>query len=221
MLDSDRALRDAPRTPQRRADRRVEILQAARRLFAAEGVGPVTAGRIAKEGSISSGNLYYWFASKEDIVRTLFRELLQVSAIGEELPADPPGILAMLWHRADVQRQVNADYAFFHRELALVLESDPVLAGEYRAVYAERVEQFAVLAESLIAAGLLRRPEPPTTVRALVRVLWLVAETADPFARAIGDSELDASELSRSVLAPFLSDAGRAALALGEGTGKE
>lgn len=65
----------------------------------------------------------------------------------------------------------------------MVLESDPVLAAEYRAVYTERVEQFAVLAESLIAAGLLRPPEPPTTVRALVRVLWLVAETADPFAQ--------------------------------------
>lgn len=211
----------APRAPQRRADRRVEILQVARRLFAAEGVGQVTAGRIAKEASISSGNLYYWFASKEDIVRTLFREWLRVSAIGVELPADPPGMLAMLWHRSDVQRQVNADYAFFHRELATVLESDSVLAAEYRAVYTERVEQFAVLAESLIAAGLLRRPEPPTTVRALVRVLWLVAETADPFARAIADPELDPTELTRSLLAPFLTDTGRAALAIGERTRKD
>lgn len=217
MLDADRA----PRAPQRRADRRVEILQVARRLFAAEGVGKVTAGRIAKEAGISPGNLYYWFASKDDIVRTLFRELLQVSAIGAEPPADPAGILALLWRRAEAQQQLNAQYAFFHRELALVLESDPVLAAEYRAVYTERVEQFAGLAESLIAAGLLLRPEPPTTVRALIRVLWLIAETADPLARAIGDSELDATELSRSMLAPLLSDAGRAALGLGEGTGTE
>lgn len=208
MLDTDRTLR----APRRRADRRVEILQVARRLFAAEGVGQVTAGRIAKEAAISSGNLYYWFASKEDIVRTLFREWLQLSAIGGELPADPVGMLAMLWRQADVQQRVNADYAFFHRELATVLKGDPVLAAEYRAVYNERVEQFVVLAESLIVAGLLRRPQPPTTVPALVRVLWLVAETADPFASAIGDPELDATELTRSVLAPFLSDAGRAAL---------
>jgi len=210
--------RASARSPQRRADRRVEILQVARRLFAAEGVGPVTAGRIAKEAAISPGNLYYWFASKEDIVRTLFREWLAVSAIGAALPSDPPGRLALLWDRAGAQRRVNEDYAFFHRELATVLEGDPVLAAEYRAVYAERVEQFAALAESLIAAGLLRRPEPPTTVRALVRVLWLVAETADPFAHAIGDPELDATDLTRAVLAPFLTDAGRAALGIGDET---
>lgn len=162
------------------------MLQVARRLFAAEGVGHVTAGLIAKEAGISSGNLYL-FASREDIVRTLFWEWLRVSAIDEKLPADPAGMLTRLWHRADAQRWVNTHYVFFHRELAMVVESDPVLAAGYRAVYTQRVEQFAVLAESLIAAGLLRPPEPPTTVRALVRVLWLVAETADPFAYASAD----------------------------------
>lgn len=209
------------RSPQRRADRRVEILQVTRQLFAEEGVGQVTAGRIAKAAAISPGNLYYWFTGKEDIVRALFREWLAVSGIDAELPADPPGMLVALWRQAGVQQGVNAEYGFFHRELAMVLGSDPVLAAEYQAVYTTRVEQFAALAESLIAAGLLRRPEPPTTVRALVRVLWLVAETADPFADAIGDPQLDATGLTRAVLAPFLTGAGRAALGIGDETGAD
>lgn len=204
----------APRVPQRLAARRDDILQAARQLFTAEGVGPVTAGRIAKQAGISPGNLYYWFPNKEEVVRALFREWLAMSVIDGDLPQEPARLLALLWERAGAQQLINADYAFFQRELATVLQRDPVLAAAYQVVYAARVEQFTALAERLIAAGLLRQSEPPATVAALVRVLWLVAETAGPFARAIGDPVLDAAALTRAVLAPFLTDSGRAAVGI-------
>ncbi|MFT4030678.1 MAG: helix-turn-helix domain-containing protein [Protaetiibacter sp.] len=84
------------RSPQRRARRRAEILDAARRLFEAEGVGPVTIGRIARESGIGPGNLYYWFPSKEELVRALFREWVDESRIAAAIPDDPAVILAVL-----------------------------------------------------------------------------------------------------------------------------
>ena len=64
--------------------------------------------------------------------------------------------------------------------------------------------------------AVLRRPAAPDGVRELVTTLWLVAETAGPFREAIDDSTIDATRLTRAVLAPVLTAAGRTALGLDE-----
>ena len=206
------------RVPQRAARRRADILRTARRLFAADGVGPVTPGRIAKEAGISAGNLYYWFGSKAEIVRELFAQWIADSGLPGDLAEDPAPApahtLALLWGRIPAQHRINDDYAFFQRELLPLLNADPVLAEEYRRNHAARVDRFVELTEQVIAAGLLHAPRQPASVRELVDVLWLVAETAGPFARATGDGDLDATRLARAVIGPLLTDAGRAALAL-------
>jgi AcrR family transcriptional regulator len=62
------------------ASRRGEILQAAKRLFIAEGVGNATMRRIAAEVGVSPTALYLHFADKEAILRAIaedyFSELL-------------------------------------------------------------------------------------------------------------------------------------------------
>lgn len=207
------------RVPQRAARRRADILRTARRLFAEEGIGPVTPGRIAKEAGISPGNLYYWFGSRTEIVHELFAQWIADSGLpdlGQDPSPDPADILALLWGRIPAQHRINEDYAFFQRELLPLLNAEPALAAEYRRNHAARVDLLVELTEQVIAAGLLRPPRPPATVRELVEVLWLVAETAGPFARATGDGGLDATRLARAVIGPSLTDAGRRALALAD-----
>lgn len=68
--------------------------------------------------------------------------------------------------------------------------------------------------DGLIDAGLLRRPEPPTTVGELVGLLWLVSETAQPFADVVGDATVDPRRYGRALMQPLLTDAGRRALDL-------
>lgn len=186
----------------------------ARRLFAENGVGPVTAGRIAREAGISPGNLYYWFDSKQAIVRALFSAWIEDSRPAPTLPEDPADLLALLWDRAAVQQRVNDDYAFFHRELLSLVSTDPVLAESYREAYAVRAGQFAALAERLVLAGLLRAPQPPSNVHDLVTVLWLIADVAGPFADATADAGVDAARMTRAVIGPLLTDAGRAVLGI-------
>lgn len=209
---------DSARIPQRAAPRRAAILETARRLFAEHGIGPVTTNRIAEEAGISPGNLYYWFPSKAEIVRALFADWSARMRISDE-PAHPPSdALRMLWYRVTELPQPDPDYAFFLRDLLPLLHADPVLAQAYRDTYAARRDELVALVDELVGAGLIRAPEPPTTVRSLVSLLWLAAEMAHPFAEAVQDELVDARRYGRAVMQPLLTDAGRRLVGLSERT---
>lgn len=202
------------RTPQRAAPRRAEILRTARRLFGEHGIAAVATNRIADEAGISPGNLYYWFGSKADIVRALYEEWSERMRLPVEQAASPADALRMLWQRTTEPPQPDPDDAYFLRDLFTLLHADPVLAATYRDTYRERRDQAIELVERVVAAGLARAPEPPTQTRDLVGLLWLVTETADPFARAVDDDHVDARRMARAVMQPLLTEAGRRVLGL-------
>lgn len=204
----------AARSPQRAARRRADVLAAARRLFNQESVGAVTMGQIAQQAGVSPGNLYYWFPAKAELVRALFDEWNAASSIPATAPGDAAAVLAMLWERGAAQQKASAEYGFFQRELFSLLHTDPILAARYRSNYETRMREFVGLVERVIAAGLLREPRPPVTVRELVHLRWLVAETATPFCEAVAPDGVDEGALARAVIEGWLTDAGRAALGI-------
>jgi AcrR family transcriptional regulator len=56
------------------SDKRKVILDAAVRVFARSGYHAARVGDIAAEAGVAHGLLYHYFASKEDVLRTIFRE---------------------------------------------------------------------------------------------------------------------------------------------------
>jgi TetR/AcrR family fatty acid metabolism transcriptional regulator len=56
------------------AEKRRVILDAAVRVFAAKGYHTSRVGDIAEEAGIAHGLLYHYFSSKEDVLRTIFRD---------------------------------------------------------------------------------------------------------------------------------------------------
>ena len=56
------------------ADRREQLLRAAVRVFAERGYHQARVGDIAEEAGVAHGLLYHYFSSKEDVLRTIFRE---------------------------------------------------------------------------------------------------------------------------------------------------
>ena len=200
-----------PRSPKRTARRRTAILDAARHLFTQHGIEPVTTNQIAAEAGISPGNLYYWFRSKAEIVRALFDDWAERMRIPTEQVTEPVDALRALWNRATQTQQPDPAYAFFLRAL---LHTDPVLAAAYRQGYTARRDEFVRAVERIIDAGLLRPPAPPTTIRDLVSLLWLVSETAQPFAGIVDDPRIDSQHYGRAIIEPHLTEAGRRALHL-------
>jgi AcrR family transcriptional regulator len=77
---------------QMRAKSREKILTAARQIFAGEGYFKVKAADIARAGGMSQGNLYWYFDSKEDVLKTIlaqgFTELHSLTAEIAALPGN-------------------------------------------------------------------------------------------------------------------------------------
>ena len=69
-------------------DKRTLILQAAVRVFAAEGYEATRVGDIASEAGVAYGLVYHYFGSKEAVLEAVFREqwgrLLAALALAEE-----------------------------------------------------------------------------------------------------------------------------------------
>jgi TetR/AcrR family transcriptional regulator, fatty acid metabolism regulator protein len=57
----------------RQADRRRQILEAAVKVFANKGFHASRVGDVAEEAGIAYGLVYHYFASKEDLLETIFR----------------------------------------------------------------------------------------------------------------------------------------------------
>src|SRR5206468_4616610 len=60
--------------PERVADRRAELLDAAVRVFARKGFHGSRVGDIAEEAGVAHGLLYHYFRSKDEVLETIFRE---------------------------------------------------------------------------------------------------------------------------------------------------
>jgi AcrR family transcriptional regulator len=98
--------KDRPRTkpPQQRRD---ELMDAARRLFLKQGVGPTTIDHITSGADVAKGTFYLHFSSKEDLLAALGEQFAQKhlisikAAIAAKAEADWTGKLAT-WAAASV-----------------------------------------------------------------------------------------------------------------------
>ena len=62
------------RSDQMRVESRTRLLDAGRRLFASQGYYACKVGDIAREAGMSQGNVYWYFASKEEILQAILAE---------------------------------------------------------------------------------------------------------------------------------------------------
>ncbi|MGV9712663.1 TetR/AcrR family transcriptional regulator [Gordonia sp. NPDC003424] len=202
------------RAPQRVAVRREQILETARRLFDAEGTAAVSTARIAREADISPGNLYYWFPDKADIIRALYERWSAASEPPVDVTWDAADILRVLWQSGGRQASITGSFTFLARELFTLLRFDPVLEHLYRENMGRRIDLLEELAATVIRAGLARHPQPPVTLRDVIAHLWLIAETAVPFADVVGSDHFDPRRTYIVVIEPLLTDRGRAVVGL-------
>lgn len=137
---------------------RDRILEAARELFNAEGVGALSAVDVASAMGISAGHLYYHFKGKPQILA----ELMEVHAAEIELilqamrdACGRDASLEMLWTHVHILVEEAWDARFFYREPALALENAAV-AGAARRIIAAQRSALADCLEALADAGAIK-----------------------------------------------------------------
>jgi AcrR family transcriptional regulator len=82
--------RSNARNEQMRAESRANILATARQLFAERGYDGCSVSDIARQAGMSQGNIYWYFPSKEDVLKAVLAEAFEgLAALFEEVAAHP------------------------------------------------------------------------------------------------------------------------------------
>jgi AcrR family transcriptional regulator len=76
---------------QMRAQSRAEILSTSRRLFAERGYFACKVSDIAREAGMSQGNIYWYFPSKEEVLKAILAEGFEAVDAALETAASHPG----------------------------------------------------------------------------------------------------------------------------------
>lgn len=79
------------RSADRKAERQQEILDAAVRAFSRQGYHNCTVAQVAREAGVADGTIYLYFASKEDLLVSAFRRVLETlfARLDPEIAAIP------------------------------------------------------------------------------------------------------------------------------------
>ncbi len=152
-----------------------KIVQISIDLFNRSGVVAVTTNHIAKELSISPGNLYFHFANKEEIIRQIFRQMctetyqLWKTKKGQK-PQHPLRLIEknfeLFWR-----------YRFFHREMYYLRRKDSVLNKMWKLHIAKCLKLMTVMYKRWIKSGWMTAIHSPDELYFLVNVLLATAST--------------------------------------------
>ncbi|KWX65915.1 TetR/AcrR family transcriptional regulator [Mycobacterium sp. NAZ190054] len=130
-------------------DPRGDILKAAAELFAARGFGSTRMDAIAERAGLGQSSLYYWFRSKDEILRGIMNQnRVSLEAARALAPRDEPAAVRLhIVLYQDVVQMCTAPLNFYDLEEAA--KKQPEVFGDFQGDYAE----LSSLLRSIIAAG--------------------------------------------------------------------
>lgn len=144
-------------------------------LFNRHGVVAVTTNHIAKELSISPGNLYFHFANKEEIIRQIFRLMsretydLWKTRTGQR-PKHPLDLIEknfeLFWR-----------YRFFHREMYYLRRKDAQLSKMWKAHIAKCLKLMTLMYKRWLKQGWMTPIGAVDEISFLVNVMLATAST--------------------------------------------
>lgn len=170
----ERPRRQSPAPERRRGD----LLDAAARLFAAEGVEATSVAAIAEAAGVAKGSFYRYFASREELIaalkaRFIDEVLAEVTGFADRVGVDD------WWRLADefVERMARA--LLDRRDLIRIFAAQPSTdeAADYFTECEERIDAFVAAGiEAGVAAGAFRVADPLATATLLQHALSSTVE---------------------------------------------
>lgn len=141
---------------------RDEILAAATRLFAEQGVVDVTMSEIASRAGLRQASLYYWFRRKEEILAEIVEQVNRVPLdfvlkLEEEEAGDPA---VQLWRLIRFDVAALCAFPFDINEVHRLSAGNPEEFDHYWAERQHLNDEVEALVAEGIAAGELREVDP-------------------------------------------------------------
>jgi TetR/AcrR family transcriptional regulator, cholesterol catabolism regulator len=135
----------------RTGSRRDDILEAAAGVFVERGFDAATTREIGQRAGVLSGSLYHHFATKEEMLFALVRDVHTESLASLEYLDDHPGSCA---ERLRLLIEIHVGHLVANLErTTLALHESRSLTEEHAAVIAEAEERYAGIVTDLIDGG--------------------------------------------------------------------
>jgi len=172
------------------ADRHIQLLQAARKVFAQRGYHQTGVAHIIKEAGVARGTFYNYFESKRAVFQAVLEGLMDevnsgVIAIDVTQPIEPQ-VRANLVALVDVVMAPDVARLLFAEAVGIDAEGDEAVRAFYGSAV-ERIERALCLGQTM---GVVRDGDMTLTARCL---LGLVKEPV--FQAALHQDPLDAKAL--------------------------
>ncbi|MGN8647359.1 TetR/AcrR family transcriptional regulator [Gracilibacillus sp. HCP3S3_G5_1] len=152
-----------------------KVIDTATLMFNQEGTGSVSTNHIANRLGISTGNLYYHFKNKEEIIRSIFEKMIQEWDLIWQVPAlDWQPTLDNLKSIIRHTFQLQWKYQFFYRELIVLMKIDPILKDRHQKIQAKRMVEQKRFFKHFIESGVLRIPQDQSTMDSLLTISWII-----------------------------------------------
>jgi AcrR family transcriptional regulator len=162
------------------AARREEILDAALAVFAQKGFSAAHIKDIARHAGIVGGTLYLYFASKEEIFKTLVEEsigpqILQLAQMAREFEGPTPDLIRLVIRTLAVFLR-SSNRAVLPKLIMAETGNFPELARFYRDHVTDRMlAVFEGIIHRGIARGEFRRIDPADSARMVLASLMFTA----------------------------------------------
>lgn len=143
--------------------------------FNEHGATNISTIRLSNHMGISPGNYYYYFSSKEDLIRVIWEEDMLPHSNGfffdREYAATAKGMLNFM--EAGVNHIYK--YRFFYTELYILQKNDPELMELYKKHLSGLSKQAVKIFQPWEDAGMLKFPESQEEKERLMENMWVVA----------------------------------------------
>jgi AcrR family transcriptional regulator len=138
-----------------RTSTRNRILEVGLSLFNDEGVAKMSTNRIATELGISPGNLYYHFASKEEITEWLVRRFDDRIAV---IAGTAGSVAALddLWLTLHLLFEAIHEYRFIYRDVDYLIRTSGKIAQRVRHITLRTIQAVQQMCHGLAGASVIR-----------------------------------------------------------------
>jgi len=152
------------------------ILDTSLELFNLLGLSKVTLRTIAKKMGISQGNLNYHFKKREDIIETLYFQLVQNidnSMLGLQQSKNPFHLLVSI---SQTIMYNFYEYRFFLLDFVQIMRENKKVRTHYSELTIQREQQFTMLFNLLIENDLMRKETLPNEYKNLYKRFQMLSE---------------------------------------------
>ena len=187
-----------------------KIIETAIIMFNQDGTSSISTNHIAKELGISTGNLYYHFKNKEEIIRAILEKMiLEWDMVWQAPVSNWQPTLEDLKSVIRYSFQLEWKYRFFYRELIVLMKIDPILKDRHKQIQVQRMTEQKKFFQYFIEGGVLRIPKDQSQVDALLTISWILSNYWLAFLETSGEEIFEEKieqgiQLIMTVIKPYI-----------------